>query len=103
MKLSLKYNFAITIAAVFIGVLEATMVGEPPSDLVYWIFGREIRDPVSGLTLTLTILPVLFYASMLLLRSLWNKLIVHIINAREIDLSQAYALIIFFGVFTVGF
>lgn len=100
MKLSLRYNLSVTIGMLFIGYLTGILRPKPVTTIL--MFGREVSDPYYLIVLLLALCVTIIYAEMLLLRSLWNNVIVNVTNAKEIDLSQAYALTIFMGMIVVG-
>ena len=101
MKITIKYNIMISLALVgYLFVLSPLLSADQTPLLVETIF-EENSPAIAIVSLISIVLSVV--VSMLIIRSLWNRLFPKLCNWYEINLAESYALSLFFTVFLLEF
>ncbi|EDM26176.1 hypothetical protein LNTAR_16553 [Lentisphaera araneosa HTCC2155] len=94
---SIKYNIAMTFAFMaYIIVLAPLTEADSPKLLIEDLGVTNLFVALLAIVLCLIIS---VFISMLITRSLWNRLISRLSGWQEINLAEAYALSLFFGTF----
>jgi hypothetical protein len=101
MKITIKYNIMMSLALIgYVIVLSPLLIDDQTSLLVETICEGNIPAMaiVSLISIVLSIV-----ISMLIIRSLWNRLFPKLCNWNEINLAESYALSLFFTVFLLEY
>ena len=99
MKITFKFNILITFALIaYLVILSPISENNPTPLLVESIFpGNSAAQILAGL-LSITLGMI---ASLLIIRSLWNRLFPHLCGWKEINLAESYAISIFVAMFVI--
>jgi hypothetical protein len=92
-KITVEYNVLMTIVCVGIQGLTQFLFGSD-SKLEGGLLGKTVGDtnPFFVIGVLIIAVPLLVYLQMLLVRSLWNRLVSPVTGFIQIDLAQAYAI-----------
>ena len=101
MKITIKYNIMISLALVgYVFVLSPLLIDDQTPLLVETICEGNI-PAIAIVSLISVVLSIV--VSMLIIRSLWNRLFPKLCNWNEINLAESYALSLFFTVFLLEY
>jgi len=101
MRVTIKYNILITLAMIgYIVVLSPFLEDEETTMLLESMLEGALVPMIllGGVSLVLGVI-----ISMLIIRSLWNRLFPRLCNWSEINLAESYALSVFVMLFFVDF
>tara|TARA_Y100000385_G_C12752827_1_gene491704 strand:+ start:130 stop:438 length:309 start_codon:yes stop_codon:yes gene_type:complete len=99
MKITIKYNIAISFALIGYMFLMCPILGDTEAPmLVETLFPDDL---ILQVTIGIASTVASTIAGMYIIRSLWNRLFPHLCNWKEINLAESYALSIFSTMFLI--